>query len=201
MKAIVGLGNPGPEYDKTRHNAGFWVIDEIASRLGARLRGPRAKGTINALLAAARWQGEELLLAKPQTYMNQSGEAVRAIADEYRLAPSEILIVYDDLDLVPGVIRLRAKGRAGSHNGMRSIINYLGTQDFPRLRLGIGPVPQGVRGVDFVLGVPGADEWAHLRSAVEAGASAALTWAAQGVEAAMSRFNRAWEPGAGESQG
>lgn len=195
MKAIIGLGNPGPEYEKTRHNAGFWVVDRIASRLGTRIRVPKAK----ALIATAEWAGEQLLLAKPQTYMNQSGEAVQALAAAYGLTPAEILIVYDDLDLEPGVVRLRAKGRPGSHNGMRSIINYLGTQDFPRLRLGIGPVPQGVRGVDYVLGVPGPAEWERLQAAVEAAASAALTWAAEGAEAAMSRYNRAWGPGAGVS--
>jgi len=195
VKAIIGLGNPGPQYEKTRHNAGFWVVDKVASRLGVRVHVPKEK----ALIAIARWSGEELILAKPQTFMNQSGEAVRAIAAAYGLAPTELLIVYDDLDLVPGVVRLRAKGRAGSHNGMRSIINYLGTQEFPRLRLGIGPVPEGVRGVDYVLGVPGDDEWVRLEAAVEAASSAAMTWAAQGVEAAMSRYNRAWEPGAGTS--
>jgi peptidyl-tRNA hydrolase, PTH1 family len=190
VKAIVGLGNPGPKYDKTRHNAGFWVIDAIAGRLGVAVDQPAAK----SLLALTAWEGVELLLVKPLTYMNASGEAVSAIARRYQLVPEEILVVYDDLDLVPGVIRMRAKGRAGSHNGMRSIINYLGTQDFPRLRIGIGPVPDGVRGVDYVLGTPAKDEWARLQAAVEAAAQAALTWVVDGVEAAMSRFNRAWAP-------
>ena len=196
MKAIIGLGNPGPKYQKTRHNAGFWVVDEIARRLGVAVNHAQAK----SMVVEARWEGEEILLAKPVTYMNQSGEAVRALPRQYSLAPDEILVVYDDLDLTPGVIRLRAKGRAGSHNGMRSIINYLGTQDFPRLRIGIGPVPEGVRGVDYVLGRPDEAEWALLQAAVEAGALAALTWAAQGVAAAMSRFNRSWGPDAGKGQ-
>lgn len=193
MKAIVGLGNPGIKYEKTRHNAGFWVIDEIARRLGVAVKSSQA----HSLVAKARWAGEDLLLAKPVTYMNESGQAVQAIMRQYALVPSEILVVYDDLDLTPGVIRLRAKGRAGSHNGMRSIINYLGTQEFPRLRIGIGPVPEGERGVDYVLGTPGEAEWSKLAGAVDAAASAALEWAARGVEAAMSRYNRSWAPDAG----
>lgn len=193
MKAIVGLGNPGSKYEKTRHNAGFWVVDEIARRLGVAVKSSQA----HSLVAKARWQGQELLLVKPVTYMNESGRAVQALMRQHSLTPGEILIVYDDLDLVPGVIRLRAKGRAGSHNGMRSIINYLGTQDFARLRIGIGPVPDGERGVDFVLGTPGQAEWAKLSGAVEAAASAALEWAVRGVEAAMSRYNRSWAPDAG----
>lgn len=196
MKAVIGLGNPGPKYQRTRHNAGFWVVDAIAALLGVIVDQPVAK----SMVASATWEGTEIILAKPLTYMNASGEAVSAIARRYQLSPQEILVVYDDLDLVPGVIRLRAKGRAGSHNGMRSIINYLGTQDFPRLRIGIGPVPHGMRGVDYVLGTPEKTEWAHLQAAVEAAAQAALTWAAQGAEAAMSRFNRAWEPNGGTSQ-
>jgi len=190
VKAIVGLGNPGPKYERTRHNAGFWVVDRIAARTGAGAFAPRAKSRV----AAARWQGQEILLAKPQTYMNDSGAAVRALAEEFGLAPGDILVVYDDLDLVPGVIRLRAKGRPGSHNGMRSIIHYLGTQEFPRLRIGIGPVPGGMTGADYVLSEPDAAEWELLQAAVEAAASAALTWVVQGVEAAMSRFNRSWAP-------
>lgn len=192
MKAIVGLGNPGSKYEKTRHNAGFWVIDAIARRLGVAVNRSQAQ----SLVGAGRWEGEEFLLAKPVTYMNRSGEAVRDLARQYGLSPDAILVVYDDLDLVPGVIRLRAKGRAGSHNGMRSIINYLGTQEFPRLRIGIGPVPEGERGVDYVLAAPGEAERARYDAAVEAAAMAALTWAAHGVEAAMSRYNRSWAPDA-----
>lgn len=190
VKAVVGLGNPGPKYEKTRHNAGFWVIDALAAKLGVRLRDSKD----DALVGAGTWRGEELLLAKPQTFMNESGRAVRALASRYGLLPQEILVVYDDLDLEPGVLRMRAKGSAAGHNGVRSVINYLGTQEFPRLRVGIGAVPDGMAGADYVLREPSEGEWTHLLAAVEAGAMAALEWATEGVERAMSRFNRKWEP-------
>lgn len=190
MKAVVGLGNPGPKYERTRHNAGFWVVDALGAKLGVRPR--RQEG--GALVGAGRWRGEQVLLVKPQTYMNESGKAVGALAARYRLAPQEILVVYDDLDLEPGVLRMRAKGSAAGHNGVRSVINYLGTQEFPRLRVGIGAVPQGVAGAEYVLREPSEEEWPHLSAAVEAGALASLDWVTDGVERAMSRFNRKWEP-------
>lgn len=190
MKAVIGLGNPGPRYEKTRHNAGFWVVDALSEKLGVRLRRKEA----DALVGVGAWRGEELLLAKPQTYMNESGRAVRALTARYRLLPQEILVVYDDLDLEPGVLRMRAKGSAGGHNGVRSVINYLGTQEFPRLRIGIGAVPKGTAGADYVLSEPSGQEWPHLSAAVEAAALAALEWATEGVERAMARFNKKWNP-------
>lgn len=190
MKAVVGLGNPGPKYERTRHNAGFWIVDALGEKLGASPRRSEAE----ALVGIGVWRGEEVLLAKPQTFMNRSGRAVRALADRYGLAPEEILVVYDDLDLEPGVLRMRAKGSAAGHNGVRSVIDYLGTQEFPRLRVGIGAVPAGVAGADYVLREPSDGEWPHLLAAVEAGVLASLAWVADGVERAMSRFNRQWEP-------
>lgn len=190
MKAVIGLGNPGPGYEKTRHNAGFWVIDALSEKLGLRLRRKEA----DALVGTGAWRGEQLLLAKPQTFMNESGRAVRALAARYRLLPQEILVVYDDLALEPGVLRMRASGSAGGHNGVRSVINYLGTQEFPRLRVGIGAVPEGTTGADYVLSEPSSQEWPHLSAAVEAGALAALEWATQGVDRAMARFNKKWNP-------
>lgn len=185
VKMIVGLGNPGDRYANTRHNVGFWVID----RLAARLRIAVDEGMAHALVGRAHAEGEELLLVKPQTYMNDSGRAVRALLERFGLRPDEILIVYDDLALAPGTLRVRAKGSSGGHNGVKSVINYLGTEAFPRLRIGIGAVPEGVRGVDYVLGVPPKEEAALLQAAVEAACDAILTWVREGIERSMAQWN------------
>lgn len=185
MKAVIGLGNPGPRYARTRHNAGFWLIDCLAEQLAVSVQ--RQKG--NSLNAIATVDGTRLLLAKPQTYMNESGVAVQGLARRYGLKPDEILICYDDLAIDCGQLRLRAKGGAGGHNGVRSIIQYVGTRDFPRLRLGIGAVPPGVSGVDYVLGKPPPDERALLEDAVSKGTEAVLLWAERGIDFAMSRAN------------
>lgn len=186
MKAVIGLGNPGHKYERTRHNAGFWVIDELMVRADL----PRPKTTPTALISQGVWSGKELLAVKPQTFMNRSGQAVRALIDAYRLQPEDLLVVYDDLNLEPGVVRMRAKGGSGGHNGMKSIIESLGTEQFPRLRLGIGdPSARGMAGVDYVLAPPSKDDKPYLEAAVQAATSAALTWVESDVNEAMSRFN------------
>lgn len=188
VKVVVGLGNPGSKYEKTRHNAGFWVIDRLANQLSVSLKDERP----HVQEGIGHWAGRDVVLVKPLTYMNLSGRAVRLVQSKYDVNPEEIMVVYDDLALEPGVLRIRAKGSAGGHNGIRSIIDYLGTEFFPRLRVGIGPVPKGTKGVDYVLSPPTRAEVPLIDAAVDAGANAVLTWVESGVEQAMSRYNRMW---------
>ncbi|NPB08399.1 MAG: aminoacyl-tRNA hydrolase [Aquificae bacterium] len=146
-KLVVGLGNPGKEYENTRHNVGFMVVDELVKTL--RARGPFQEAL--SLLYKARLGGKEVILAKPQTYMNNSGAAVINLLEEYSLSPEEMIVVYDDLDLPLGSMRLRLKGSSGGHKGVESIINYIGTQNFPRLRIGIGRPKKKEDVVKYVL--------------------------------------------------
>ena len=146
MKMIVGLGNPGPKYELTHHNAGFWVIDNIAEELGVRC----SKAEKQALTAQVMYRGEKLLLVKPQSYMNLSGHPVRDLMHFYKIDIEDLLVIYDDMDLEPGALRLRRNGSCGGHNGMRSIIEQLGTDNICRIKLGIGRSKGGA--VDHVLG-------------------------------------------------
>ncbi len=146
-KLVVGLGNPGKEYENTRHNVGFMVVDELVKTL--RAKGPFQEAL--SLLYKARLGGKEVILAKPQTYMNNSGAAVINLLEEYSLSPEEMIVVYDDLDLPLGSMRLRLKGSSGGHKGVESIINYIGTQNFPRLRIGIGRPKKKEDVVKYVL--------------------------------------------------
>src|SRR5215212_5836986 len=146
MKVIVGLGNPGKDYERSRHNAGFLVLDRLAEKHAIRFNQKRA----NSVVARSRLDGVELVLAKPQTYMNLSGKAVQGLLMAHGLKPANLLVVYDDFDLPLGVLRLRERGSPGTHNGMRSIVSYLRTEEFPRLRLGIGST-DGIAARDYVL--------------------------------------------------
>ncbi len=185
MKLIVGLGNPGPKYETTRHNLGFIVADLVADALGVEI----AKRGFCGLVAETFYSGEKLFLFKPQTYMNRSGEAVREIAAYYKIENGDILVIADDLDLPQGRLRLRSKGASGGHNGLKSLIAALGGENFPRLKLGINhPRQAGV--IDYVLGHFENGEWEELAPVLEIAAQAALFWASDGIEAAMNRFNR-----------
>jgi PTH1 family peptidyl-tRNA hydrolase len=137
---IVGLGNPGPKYAETRHNAGFWFLEELLRELGPGTTGAGLKSQqrLQAESTRANWLGRDLVLARPTTFMNHSGQAVRALTDYYKIAPENILVAYDELDLPPGVARLKAGGGHGGHNGIRDMIRHLGTPEFLRLRIGIG---------------------------------------------------------------
>lgn len=185
MKLVVGLGNPGERYQHTRHNIGFRVVAALAARLQANVTKSEAK----SLTGRATWAGQSLLLAMPQTFMNNSGEAVRELVDYYRIALPDLLIVYDDLDLPPGRLRLRAKGSAGGHNGMRSIIHYLGTDCFARLRIGIGAVPANTAGADYVLSRFAPEEAAIMNAACTDAANACLVWIESGVDKGMAYVN------------
>src|SRR5215813_2579470 len=166
LKLIVGLGNPGTEYARTRHNAGFWFVEELAARHGALFRSePRHR----AELARARIGDEELWLLKPMSYMNHSGAAVRSVASFYKVPLDAILIGYDELDFPPGVVRLKQGGGAAGHNGMRDVIAQMG-DGFWRLRIGIGHPGDRAQVLDYVLGSPPAEEAELIRSGLLAAA-------------------------------
>ncbi|MBB6284456.1 aminoacyl-tRNA hydrolase [Geobacillus subterraneus] len=148
MKLFVGLGNPGKEYEQTRHNIGFFVIDELAKRWNVSLKAAKFRG----LFGTTSVFGEKVALCKPLTYMNLSGECVRPLIDFYGIAVEDVVIIYDDLDLPPGKIRLRLKGSSGGHNGVKSLIRHLGTEQFKRIRIGIGRPTNGQPVADYVLG-------------------------------------------------
>lgn len=154
MHVFAGLGNPGKNYDSTRHNIGFMVIDQLASEWDISM----AKAKFNGQIGTGIINGKKVLLVKPLTYMNLSGECVRPVLDYYDVPISQLTAIYDDLDLPLGKIRLRTKGSAGGHNGIKSLIQHLGTQEFNRIRLGIGRPQGGMKVVDYVLGKFGGDE-------------------------------------------
>jgi PTH1 family peptidyl-tRNA hydrolase len=168
IRLIVGLGNPGPEYELTRHNAGFWLVDNLANGLGRCKLVREAK--LNALVGKTRIAGADVWLLEPQTYMNRSGQSVGALARFYKIAPEEILVVHDELDLAPGVARIKKGGSSGGHNGLKDITAALGTQEYWRARLGIGHprtlnLQQPV--ADFVLHRPRKEEQALIEEALE----------------------------------
>ena len=149
MFVIVGLGNPGKKYDNTRHNAGFISIDALADKYGISISEKKHK----ALCGSGVIEGNKVLLVKPQTFMNLSGESVRSVMDFYKIDPEEdMLVIYDDISLAPGNIRIRKKGSAGGHNGIKSIIAHAGTQNFMRIKVGVGEKPSGWDLADYVLG-------------------------------------------------
>jgi PTH1 family peptidyl-tRNA hydrolase len=148
LKLFVGLGNPGKEYEQTRHNVGFMVIDELAKRWNISFQATKFRG----MMGSAIISGEKVALCKPLTYMNLSGECVRPLMDYYDIDVDDVIVIYDDLDLSPGKIRLRMKGSSGGHNGIKSLIQHLGTQEFKRIRIGIGRPDNGQKVTDYVLG-------------------------------------------------
>jgi PTH1 family peptidyl-tRNA hydrolase len=189
MKIVVGLGNPGSRYSGTRHNVGFEVIDTLA-------RCPHAgsfREKFESLIAEVRRGDDTLLLVKPQTYMNLSGRAVRALLDFYKLSPQHLLVVCDDIHLPLGKLRLRPRGSHGGHNGLRDIQLHLGTEEYPRLRIGVGE-PEPGEAVDHVLGRFRASEQPIIAEAIARAAQAVECWADQGLEAAMNRFNAPDKP-------
>lgn len=172
MKCIVGLGNPGRKYAKTRHNVGFMVVDELLNRHNWTLNKKKFNGDYTMEL----FEGEKVIFLQPQTFMNLSGEAVRPLMDYYNLDLEDILVIYDDLDLGPGKIRLRAKGGHGGHNGMRSLIDHLGTKEFNRIRFGIGRPTTSMAVVDYVLGKFAKDEKQIITESIENAADATEEW-------------------------
>ena len=183
---IVGLGNPGEKYEDTRHNVGFQVIDELAERQGR----PVQRLKFKALTGLLTISGEKALVMKPVTYMNLSGEAVRPAADFYKLPPERILVISDDVALAAGRLRIRAKGSAGGHNGLKSIIQHLGTDQFPRIRVGVGEKPHPDYDLaDWVLGRPQGEDKKAIDEAVKRAADAVECILTQGLERGMGKFN------------
>lgn len=185
MRWIVGLGNPGAEYESTRHNAGFFVVDELARRWNAGSFQNKCK----ALIAEARVQGERVALIKPMTYMNLSGESVRAFMDYFKAKLEDGIVVYDDLDTEVGRIRLRYQGSAGGHNGIKSIIQHTGTQTFNRVRMGISRPKPGVAVVDYVLSAFAKAEVPEVKRMVEEAADAIEFNLSHTFEQTMAKFN------------
>ena len=161
---VVGLGNPGPKYESTRHNAGFWLAERLAERLGASFR-PSSRFPLDACEAST--PAGRVRLAKPTTYMNRSGLAVRGIAEYFGIEPAAVLVAHDELDLPPGTVRLKEGGGHGGHNGLRDIAAHLGTRDFVRVRLGIGRPQHGMDAIDYVLQRPGREDRRLIDEAID----------------------------------
>ena len=186
MKLIIGLGNPGKKHEHTRHNVGFDVLSIIASKLNIPINRSKHK----ALVGEGWFQGEKVVLAMPQTYMNLSGESVEELCHWYKVEPKDMLVIYDDIDLPPGKIRVRRKGGAGTHNGMRSILTHMSTQDFPRIRVGIGGKPPQWDLADWVLSTYAskAEREAAFAAYVLA-AEGAIDFIHQDIDKVMEKYN------------
>lgn len=182
---IVGLGNPGRQHKKNRHNAGFMVVDHLAQRLGVSFSRLEQK----SLVTKAEYQGKRLILAKPQTYMNLSGQAVSALVRFYKLPLNHLLIIHDDIDLPFGVLRLRPGGGSGGQKGLQSIIEQLGTQEFPRLRIGVSRPPGHMEAADYVLQDFSKDEAGFLPVVLNRAVEAVLTFVTDGINSAMNIYN------------
>jgi peptidyl-tRNA hydrolase, PTH1 family len=185
MKVIVGLGNPGDKYAGTRHNVGFDVLDELARQWGA----AKPKLRFEAQLTEILCDKEKLLLCAPQTFMNLSGRSVQQVCRFFQIENSDVLVVCDDLNLDPGQIRLRPSGSAGGQKGLQSILTCMGSQEIPRLRLGIGRPQPPMDAVNYVLAKFRKEELQTIDAAVIRAARAVQTWASEGMAAAMNRFN------------
>lgn len=186
MHIIIGLGNPGREYERTRHNVGFDVIDVLSEKLGIAL----TKNAMHGLIGEGFVQGEKVILVKPQTYMNLSGQCATELVGWYKAPMENVMVVYDDIDLPLGKLRLRANGSAGTHNGMRSIIGLLGRQDFPRLRVGVGQRPEGWELADWVLSRYRTEEERKTQfDAFLLAADTVIDWVKNGWESAMRTAN------------
>ncbi len=184
MYLVVGLGNPGSKYSRTRHNAGFMVLDELAGRHGETFKSKR-----KAEVAQVAIGGEKVVLAKPLTFMNLSGEAVKKLRRHYRLSPENVLVVHDDIDMAPGQIRIRAGGSTGGHLGVRSIMEHLGSDRFPRIKVGVGRPPTPEEAADHVLSKVESGEMEKLEEAVMRAADAVEALISEGPSQAMNRFN------------
>lgn len=186
MYLIVGLGNPGRDYEKTRHNVGFDAVDQLIEehripQSGVKFKAMYGKGMIN---------GEKVLIAKPLTYMNLSGEAVRGLVDYFKIdVKEELIVLYDDIDLEPGNVRVRAKGSAGGHNGMKNIIQQLGTQEFARVRIGVGAKPKGWDLADHVLSRFSKEDREKVDDSIDKACKAVCCFVEEGIDAAMNKFN------------
>jgi PTH1 family peptidyl-tRNA hydrolase len=200
MRLIVGLGNPGPEYAWTPHNLGFLAVDRLAERIGVRIRRPEGK----SLVGVGKLGGSGVVLAKPQTFMNASGLAVRQLVGRFEADPAEMVVIADDAALPQGALRIRERGSAGGHNGLKSLIGALGSDEFVRIRIGIGPAAPSEDLADHVLRPMSDRDLEQAVEAIDRAVEAVVTIFEKGVAAAMNRFNRravgpAEESGSGEA--
>lgn len=187
MYIIVGLGNPGREYENTRHNIGFETIDQLAAAGGISVLEKKHK----AIIGKGVIDGQKVILAKPQTFMNLSGESVRELVDYYKIDDTaELIVISDDISLPPGQLRIRKKGSAGGHNGLKNIIQHLGHDSFIRLKMGVGEKPAGYDLKDFVLGHFTGDEKKLMQEAAKRGADAIRSIMAKGADASMNEYNK-----------
>lgn len=187
MYIIVGLGNPGKQYEHTRHNVGFDTIDVLAERYRISVDAKKYK----ALYGKGMIEGNKVILAKPQTYMNLSGESVRELIDFYKIDEAEeLIVIYDDISLEPGQLRLRAKGSAGGHNGIKNIIAHLGGQEFKRIKVGVGEKPKGYDLADYVLSRFSKEERQKVDASLERAADAAVKIITDDMASAMNEYNR-----------
>ena len=185
VKLIVGLGNPGSRFSRSRHNVGFRCIDYIAQEQGIKLAERRAK----VVLGQGQLAGIPVVLAKPRTFMNLSGEAVHYLLTRFASTPEDLVVIYDEMDLPLGKVRIRPRGSAAGHNGIRSIITTLATQEFPRVRVGISKAPGDTDGMDYVLGPFSHQEMPLIEKATETVAEAVACLLQDGIQTAMNRFN------------
>ncbi|MDO4632925.1 MAG: aminoacyl-tRNA hydrolase [Eubacteriales bacterium] len=187
MYIIVGLGNPGSKYAHTRHNVGFDTIDVLADRYGIDVDAKKFK----AEYGKGMIEGQKVILAKPQTFMNLSGESVRELIDFFKIdETSELIVIYDDISLEPGQLRIRAKGSAGGHNGIKNIISHLGGQEFLRVKVGVGEKPKGFDLADYVLSRFSKEERVLVEEAFDRAAKAVVSLMTEGTEATMNEYNR-----------
>ena len=182
---LVGLGNPGRQYENTRHNVGFMVMNRLASKLGENFTKLESK----ALITKCTYQGQRLVLAKPQTFMNLSGRAVSSLVRYYKIPLMNLMVAYDDVDLPLGAIRIRASGGSAGQKGMQSIVEQLGSEDFPRLRIGIGRPPGRMEAADYVLQDFRNNELETLNLVLDSASQAILTFVSEGLDKAMTLYN------------
>ena len=185
MYIIVGLGNPGGQYEHTRHNVGFEVVDRLAEKYDI----PLTERKHRAYCGRGMIGGQKVMLVKPQTFMNLSGESVKSAVDFYQIETDRLIVVYDDVSLSPGQLRIRRSGSAGGHNGIKNIIARLGTQEFPRVKVGVGEKPERMDLADYVLSHFSKGEWEMMEDAFAEAAEAVGVMISDGADAAMNRFN------------
>lgn len=185
MKIVVGLGNPGKEYERTRHNTGFMVLDKIADKFNIEIKKEKSK----ALIGTGEINGEKVMLVKPQTFMNLSGEAVRGLVDFYKEDIENVLIIFDDIDLEVGKIRIKERGSAGTHNGMKSVVSHLGTEKFKRVKVGIGKPKENIDLIGHVLGKFSDEEFKTLENSMGNAVDAVVMMVNNEVAKAMNKYN------------
>lgn len=185
MYLIAGLGNPGVEYEKTRHNMGFQVIDKLAKDKQVELKRKKFDG----LYGETNIQGEKIIFLKPQTYMNLSGKSIAEFVQFYKIPLEHVLVIYDDMDILPGKIKVRKQGGAGSHNGMKSVVHELQSEVFPRIRVGIGRTKEQEEVISYVIGHVEDEEWKLLEEGIDIATKAVEEFLINGIETTMNRYN------------